>query len=411
MFSSSLLLAASAATLPLVAGHVAIFTESMWGLSVTQTTFSYDNRAVVPLYGMTFDHWWFHNHLAYPPAAGKFTDLPAGGSVTVQLSCDIGYTDVWQYGPGGDNRQSSDLACPGQPSTAIHANDINDVAGSAIAIAYKSDVNDVKPEDFVIISTKRQSPWYLNNDFQIPAGLPACPEGGCICAWFWIHEPDSGSEQMYMNGFRCTVSGNTGTVPIGKPGLARRCQDVPSNCTVGPVNPIYWYQLEGNNYFEGTYSPPMYNEVYGFPDGAMPNLFQDATVGGTPATVATASSTDVSASSSPAATSASPADASASPAAPSGSPADASESPAATSASPTSSPPASTVDTASASETSAVVAVAPAPTDIPTPSSSDPSSTPTASTKKCKRRSSNKRRRSALKNHLQKRLSHDGRTF
>jgi hypothetical protein len=91
----------------------------MWGASVTQTTFDYDNRAVSPLVDMTFDKWWWvsvvvikfflyivtyfvpqHNHFDYPPPPNTFTDLPAGGSVTVQLSCDIGFTDIWDLGPG-----------------------------------------------------------------------------------------------------------------------------------------------------------------------------------------------------------------------------------------------------------------------------------------------------------------------
>lgn len=37
--------------------------------------------------------------------------------------------------------------------------------------------------------------------------------------------------------------------------------------------------------FEGIYDAPTYSQRYDFPDGAQPNLFQDATVGGTPATV------------------------------------------------------------------------------------------------------------------------------
>ena len=59
-----------------------------------------------------------------------------------------------------------------------------------------------------------------------------------------------------MNGFRCRVSGATGTKGIGKPALARRCgadpdngrpNATPSNCTVGPKQPFYWDQAERNN--------------------------------------------------------------------------------------------------------------------------------------------------------------------
>lgn len=81
----------------------------------------------------------------------------------------------------------------------------------------------------------------------------------------------------------------------------------PSNCTVGPVNPLYWYQQERINVnlfifaltkinltnpsqmFEGTYDAPTYNARYGFPGGRQQNLFQDATVGGVPAPVSASS--------------------------------------------------------------------------------------------------------------------------
>lgn len=163
----------------------------------------------------------------------------------------------------GDIRDaSSNLACPGQPTTAIHANNIDDAAGCALGIAYKNDFADVQPEDFVIFSVIHTCPWYLNNDFQVPADMPACPNGGnCICAFFWIHNvrvcaivvcctkltgyPSCSltaevnkvsfvrfsssferltviSPSVYMNGFQCKITGNTGSQAIGKPGLARQ---------------------------------------------------------------------------------------------------------------------------------------------------------------------------------------------
>ena len=92
------------------------------------------------------------------------------------------------FGYSGDIRDhNSDLACPGQPTTAIHANNIDDVGGCALGIVYKSDVNDVKPEDFAIFSVNYTCPWYLKTVFEVPPDMPACPEGGCICSFFWIH--------------------------------------------------------------------------------------------------------------------------------------------------------------------------------------------------------------------------------
>lgn len=59
-----------------------------------------------------------------------------------------------------------------------------------------------------------------------------------------------------MNGFKCKITGATGDKALGKPGLARRCgadpsngknDAVPSNCTIGAKNPLYWDQTERNN--------------------------------------------------------------------------------------------------------------------------------------------------------------------
>lgn len=118
-----------------------------------------------------------------------------------------------------------------------------------MAITYKSNEFDVQPEDFAIFSTNRNCVWTRFTDFQVPAAMPACPPEGCICSWFWIHAPDSGSEQNYMTPFRCKVTGAKSTAPVAKAQLPRRCgADVPNgrmqadtkNCTVGAKQPFYW---------------------------------------------------------------------------------------------------------------------------------------------------------------------------
>jgi hypothetical protein len=69
--------------------------------------------------------------------------------------------------------------------------------GTALAIAYTSDVKAVKPSDMTIISVNTVSPWFRNTDYKIPAGLPACPEGGCLCTWNWIHQANHGEGYPY----------------------------------------------------------------------------------------------------------------------------------------------------------------------------------------------------------------------
>jgi hypothetical protein len=69
--------------------------------------------------------------------------------------------------------------------------------GTALAIAYTSDITKVKPSDMTVISVNTVSPWYRNTDYKIPAGLPACPSGGCLCTWNWIHQANHGEGYPY----------------------------------------------------------------------------------------------------------------------------------------------------------------------------------------------------------------------
>jgi hypothetical protein len=122
--------------------------------------------------------------------------LPVGKNKTVELSCDIDATSYWKYGPGGDQRRPDiDSVCPGAPLAEFHTTGIDDLGGCALAVAYESDANKIQPEDFAVFSINQTCPWSLNTTFAVPAAMPPCPNGKCICAWFWIHRPDSGSEQ------------------------------------------------------------------------------------------------------------------------------------------------------------------------------------------------------------------------
>ena len=169
----------------------------MWGFN--QSSYP-TNRPQDPLMELPFDKWWFHGHLEYPPHPDDIMQLPVGENTTVQLSCDKDATTYWESGPGGDQQSTEhpDSPCPGAPTSEFHTNGINDLGGCALAVAYKSDVNEVQPEDFVVFSVNHQCVWNLHTDFSIPADMPPCPNGKCICMWNWIHLPDSGSEQSWF---------------------------------------------------------------------------------------------------------------------------------------------------------------------------------------------------------------------
>ncbi|TBU33608.1 hypothetical protein BD311DRAFT_748979 [Dichomitus squalens] len=286
------LLLTAAAALPLATAHIAFFHPSMYGFNVTQQTFPYDNRPVAPLMNMNFQQWWFHGHLDYPPNPGDIFELPAGKPATTQLSCDKGETTFFASSPGG-NVQAGNNPCTGDtfPSGAMHTTGFDDLKGCALAIAYESDVTKIQPENFTVFSVNQTCVWNRFTDFQVPERMPPCPPGGCHCAWFWIHSPDSGGEQNYMNGFKCNITGSTSNVALAQPQVPRRCgadptngkpNAAPGNCTYGAKQPFYWFQTERNNMFEGTYSPPFYTDLYNFKDGAQNDIFEDSYPQGLP---------------------------------------------------------------------------------------------------------------------------------
>ncbi|EIM90957.1 uncharacterized protein STEHIDRAFT_152641 [Stereum hirsutum FP-91666 SS1] len=283
--SLSLSLATVIGSASFAAAHQTIWHPSIFGFNESTAP----NRPQDPLIQLPFSQWWFHGFLSSPPNDGDYMDLPAGGTIHSEIACDKGYTSWYNTSAGGDTRSQDqpDYPCPGQPLSQFHTTGINDLGGCALAIAYNSDANSVKPEDFAVFSANQTCPWYLHTDFQVPAAMPECPDGGCTCAWFWLHTPDSGAEQMYMTGFRCKVSGASATEAIGTPQLARRCgadpangiNDAnPGNCTYGAKQPFYWYQAEGNTFFEGTYAPPLYTDLYNFKDGAQNDIFGESAV-------------------------------------------------------------------------------------------------------------------------------------
>lgn len=60
----------------------------------------------------------------------------------------------------------------------------------------------------------------------------------------------------YMTAFQCNFPGATGKSAVAKGKLPRRCgadpangrpHATPKNCTVGAMQPFYWYQAERNN--------------------------------------------------------------------------------------------------------------------------------------------------------------------
>jgi len=172
------------------------------------------------------------------------------------------------------NQPNTPVPWTGNEWSNIHAVKREDVAGCAFAIAYKSDPKEVKPSDFVIFSVVHDCIARQNQTFSIP-NLPACPNGKCMCSWFWIHKSIGGTDQMYMTPFVCNVANvrsDASAIDVARAQPPRKCYN-PSRCTRGPRTPMYWKNEGAQNMPEDGHRAPTYSILYGFPEGAQHDIF------------------------------------------------------------------------------------------------------------------------------------------
>jgi hypothetical protein len=176
----------------------------MWGYNSNNNPIF--SRAQDPLMKLPFSQWWFHGHLNDPPAKNEAVEFPAGGSTVMQIACDAGATKYWHVNKNGNSADPNNpnTPCPRKETKVFHANNIEDVNGCALAVAYKNVVADVVPEDFTVFTVNHTCVWELNTVFIVPKNMPACPiqkETGleqCICAFSWTHKQDSGAAQSWF---------------------------------------------------------------------------------------------------------------------------------------------------------------------------------------------------------------------
>lgn len=240
--------------------------------------------------GQPFDEWWMHGQRNCQKGNEKPFELPAGGTVDMVMSSRISKAPP-PYGRGQFKPQNPDYVFSksewgsGPESKGnsldgnhnIHAYRRDDTSGCALAIAYKSKAIDVKPEDFVIFTVVHDCPKRQRERVEVPK-LPACPDGNCICAWFWIPK-NSGLKNFYMTPFVCKVTGAVGNSPVDVTRAVppRRCLD-PINCgyNFGPRNPMYWLGSGSQiNMPESTRQSPHYSIRYGFREGAQHDIFEN----------------------------------------------------------------------------------------------------------------------------------------
>ncbi|PPQ91790.1 hypothetical protein CVT25_000435 [Psilocybe cyanescens] len=271
--------------------HLAAFHKGMYCLNGPQIAEDLNSYAIVsPLYQLGFNDWWFH-HIngcdQYPPADGDFLELPAGGSFTVEIASNRAKTtlsyngrDTSEWPDGATYPEDYNVpSCITSPN--MHAQNQSMAAGTAFAISYQSDIKQVTPQNLAVFTVRYNTPWKRVLSYDVPANMPACPPGGCICAWGWVPN-GCGQPNIYQQAYKCQVTNAKSTTPIAAPKPPVWCEGNPGACVKGSKQMIYWNQNEGNNIavdgydLAGDFKSPAYNSKLGFADGAQNDIFSGA---------------------------------------------------------------------------------------------------------------------------------------
>ncbi|BGP08932.1 hypothetical protein OF846_003396 [Rhodotorula toruloides] len=280
--STSLSLAAIAMFATQAAAHMSIWHPSMYGVG---PGWSYDAGDPVAPLGPNWsnrDDWWFRGpgFRSLPPQSGAVLELPAGGSVELEIACHYAFSS---YGYATTTPGSALDACPGPNAGPYHSGDplsteIDDnlLSGCALGIADVDNINDVTMDNLAIFSVQHDCVKQKNTNFEIPAKMPACTGEKCICGWFWL--ANNGTANFYMTGFDCKVTGSPAdATPIAPPQDPVFCKNNPSSCTTGSKRPIYAYNTPSNVPWIGNNDRAGYHQSWSFgTNGAQNDIFMPA---------------------------------------------------------------------------------------------------------------------------------------
>jgi len=111
--------------------------------------------------------------------------------------------DFWNNGTAGSELSGLSIFHDLNNWIDLHTTGHADVNGCALSIAYTSDPKVVRPEDFTVFSVQQDCVWHRDTVFEVPANMPPCPNGKCMCSWWWIHNSNGGTDQM-ASGFAIT---------------------------------------------------------------------------------------------------------------------------------------------------------------------------------------------------------------
>jgi len=254
---------AFAALFPAVAlAHIAAWDPSCYGFDADKSGY----EQVTPLSELPFNKWWFHGYIDRKPT-GPPKEIKAGGSVTLELACRKKFTSF-----GGGSGSGDPCPIDIESLHAGHPIEKKQILGCGLAIAYKSNAKDVKPADFTVFSIQEDCVKQINTNFAVPAGMPECPDGKCICAWFW--QGQDSQNEMYMTGFDCKVTNGSPNARIASPKVAKYCGEDSAQCVQGAKQPLYWANDKENVEVPTDYwKKPSYNSKWGFKNGAQTDIF------------------------------------------------------------------------------------------------------------------------------------------
>jgi len=244
------------------------------------------NLVVNPLYNLPKSQWWFQADRGcdkVPPAPSVFLDLPAGGTFTVELAHNRAFTTLSYDGrltsqwPDG-KEHPEDWKGPGNPpdciqeAGAMHTNNQSMAAGTVFAISYNSQISAVTMENLVVFTVLPNTPWKRIATYQVPADLPPCPADGCTCAYGWVPK-GCGEPNVYMQPFRCRVTGSNSNRRLATAQAPRYCANNPNDCVRGAKQMLIFMQAEGNNVQKPQNDFVSYSNTFGFYPGAQNDIF------------------------------------------------------------------------------------------------------------------------------------------
>ncbi|GAA6040009.1 hypothetical protein JCM8097_004736 [Rhodosporidiobolus ruineniae] len=266
-----------------VSAHMSIWHPSMYGVG---ENWAYDAGAPTDPLGPGWTHqddWWFRGpgYRNLPPQDGAVMDLPAGGSITFEITCHVAWTS---YGWSTTEPGSQLDACPGDNAGPYHSGDPNSMeidtnllSGCALAIADVDDISKVTMDNLAIFSVQHECVKQKETSFDIPARMPACTGEKCICGWFWL--ANNGTANFYMTAFDCSVSGSPiDATPIAPPQDPAWCEYDSSACVSGSKKPLYAYNTPSNVAYPPDFNNhrPGYHATWSFPNGAQNDIFLPA---------------------------------------------------------------------------------------------------------------------------------------